>query len=75
MATKPKPSAKPKPKAKTQSKVISLNPTTDKQYQIQDDARMLKRAQEIRNDPARMKAAKEYCVKEMETMKQVTKMK
>ncbi len=70
MATKAKPKAKPKPKA-----AVSLSPTTDKQWQIQDDARTLKQAMAIKQDSARMKAAKEYCMKEIEAMKQVSKMK
>lgn len=70
MATKPKPKAKAKPRA-----AVSLSPTTDKQWQIEDDARMLKRAQEVRNDPARMKAAQEYCAKEIDALKQISKMK
>lgn len=70
MATKQKPKAKSKSKA-----TVSLSPTADRQWQIEEDARMLKRAQEIRNDPARLKSAQKYCAKEMEALKQVSKMK
>lgn len=72
MAPKPKPKAKSKPKANV---TASLNPTTDNQWRIQDDARTLKQAMEIKKDPKRMQQAKEYCTKEMEALKQVSKMK
>lgn len=46
-----------------------------KNWRAQDDARTLKQSMEIKNDPARMKAAQEHVVKEMEAMKMITKMK
>jgi len=68
--------AKPKPKAKSKkSSTVSLSPTTDKQWQIESDAQTLKRAMEVKGDPSRLKLAQEYCTKEAEALKQVSKMK
>lgn len=72
---KPTIKAKPKPKSKTSNAKVSLSPTTDKEWQIQSDARTLKEAMAIKGDPNRMKAAQQYCNKEMESLKQITKMK
>ena len=71
-SVKPKTKSAKKPKNKT---VATLSPANDKEWQIRDDARTLKDAMAIKSDPSRLKAAQDYCSKEMETMKQIQKMK
>lgn len=73
-AIKPKPKTASKKKS-TLKTAVSLTPVSDKQWQIESDARTLKQAMEIKGDPSRMKAAQEYCTKEMEALKKVSKMK
>jgi len=57
-----------KAKIKTKTKTKKSSPKTI-------DARTLKQSMEIRNDPARLKAAQGHVTKEMEALKMVTKMK
>jgi len=67
--------AKPAAKSKPTSKVKAISsPKTEKEWQIQDDVRTLQRAMEVKSDPKRLQAAKEYATKEMEALKQVSKM-
>ena len=73
-----KKSAKAKPKTSTRPKnsspkAIAVN--DEKDWRAQDDARTLKQSMEIKNDPARMKAAQEHVMREMEAMKIIAKMK
>lgn len=68
--------AKTKVKAKAKSKAaIGSAIPSDRDWQAEDDARTLKRALEIKNDPKRMSAAQAHANKEMEAMKQISKMK
>jgi len=69
-----------KAKIKTKTKTKKSSPKTiamseDRDWRAQDDARTLKQSMEIRNDPARLKAAQGHVTKEMEALKMVTKMK
>lgn len=78
LATKPKSTSKPKPKTPAKpkkSKVTSVSLATEREWQKQDDARILKQAIEIQKDPKRLKAAKEYVDKEMQALKEVSKLK
>lgn len=76
-AAQSKPAAKAANKArakpKSAIKVKAVSPDSEKDWRIQDDARTLQRAMEVKGDPKRLKAAKEYAVKEMEALKQVSK--
>lgn len=69
-----KPQAKPKPKPKNKKAAMPMPMSSDKQWQTENDARTLKQAMEVQADPKRMKAAQEYCTKEMEALKQVSKL-
>lgn len=46
----------------------------DKEWQAQDDSRTLGMAEKIKRDPGRMEAAKKYVMREMESMKLISKM-
>ena len=78
MSPKSKPQAKSKTKTKiktTKAKKATLLPDSPEQWRIHDDARTLKQAIEIKNDPGRLKAAQEYAAKEMDALKKIAKMK
>jgi len=47
----------------------------EKKWQIEEDARTLKRAEEIRRDPKRLESAKKMASEELTAMKSVMKMK
>ena len=47
----------------------------EKKWQAEEDARTLRRAEEIKSDAKRMTAAKQCAQKEMDAMKSVVKMK
>ena len=65
-----------KPSSKVKKNSIKAMPISEeKDWRAQDDARTLKQSMEIKNDPARMKAAQEHVMREMEAMKIIAKMK
>ena len=75
MAVKPKATTKSKPKATSKKPTRAIPMNEEKDWRAQDDARTLKQSMEIRNDPARLKAAQGHVTKEMEALKMVTRMK
>jgi len=58
--------------AKSKPIAVSAN---EKKWMVEDDMRTLRRAEEIKFDAKRMKAAQECAKKEMESMKSMMKMK
>jgi hypothetical protein len=66
---------KKKAVTKTNKSSLAMPMNEERDWRAQDDARTLKQSMEIRNDPARLKAAQGHVTKEMEALKMVTKMK
>jgi hypothetical protein len=60
---------------KTSKSKATLTPFNETEWRIREDAETLKRAMAIKNDPTRLKAAKDYATKEMEALKKISKMK
>lgn len=48
-------------------------PSIDKQFQAEDDMRTLRRAEEVKASPTRMKAARSEAKKEVKTLTKVAK--
>jgi len=63
--------AKRKAKRKAQPAVRSMA-AQEREWQAQDDLRVLRQADEIRATPARVRAAKAIADKEMKALKKVT---
>lgn len=57
------------------SMASTLMPNSEKEWQTKDDARTLKEAMAIKSDPSRLRAAQDYATKEMEALKQISRMK
>lgn len=48
-------------------------PSIDKQFQAEDDMRTLRRAEEVKASPTRMKAAQQEAKKEVQALTKVSK--
>lgn len=46
---------------------------TNKQFEIEDDMRVLRRAEEVRSNPSRLKAAQQAAKKEVKELTKVVK--
>lgn len=74
--TTAKATAKPKsPSSKAKSPSVAGPFNNDTDWRTRDDADTLKKAMAIKSDASRLKAAQEFVTKEMEALKQVSRMK